>query len=213
MKNKTKKNQIFCTIVTFWSFKYLWEKKKLYCGIYDLITPGPYGRSKYAKKKKKKKKGQTLNFLKKNLYRGSGTLSGTLSGPVWPYTSNSKKIFKKSTAGKDKLIAWLHVWCPWSYLPILWNSRPLVQRFRPWVGPFCPHSKKVIFKNIFLCIYSHWISPKCIVIKSTPYFPLLKLWILYNTHWAGVKLFISGWMTNIAVLWICSLFCSHELLN
>lgn len=51
------------------------------------LPRGLMGGPNMQKKKKKKKKGQTLNFLKKNLYRGSGTLSG----PVWPYTSNSKK--------------------------------------------------------------------------------------------------------------------------
>lgn len=55
------------------------------------LPRGLMGGPNMQKKKKKKKKGQTLNFFKKNLYRGSGTLSGTLSGPVWPYTSNIKK--------------------------------------------------------------------------------------------------------------------------
>lgn len=176
--------------------------------------PGALWAVQICKKKRKRKKRPNFKIFKKKISTGVQALCLALClvqfGHILVIV---KKIFKKSTAGKDKLNAWLHVWCPWSHLPILWNSRPLVQRFRPWVGPFCPHSKKVIFKNIFLCIYSHWISPECIVIKSTPYFPLLKLWILYNTHWAGVKLFISGWMTNIAVLWICSLLCSYELLR
>lgn len=62
--------------------------------------------------------------------------SDTLVGPIWPYTSNSKTAFylTKSTAGEDKLNAWLHVWFSWSHLPILWNSWPQVQWFRPLGG-------------------------------------------------------------------------------
>lgn len=68
---------------------------------------GLLGGPNMPKKKKEKKKGPNFKKLKKNLYRDYGTMSG----PVWPYTSNRKNVFdlKKSTAGKDNLNAWLHV--------------------------------------------------------------------------------------------------------
>lgn len=135
---KKKSNILYnCFFVTFCSLNISGKRKELYCGIYNIWPhyPGALWDVQICQKKKKeKKKRPNFKKLKKNLYRDYGTLSG----PVWPYTSNRKNVFdlKKSTAGKDNLNAWLHVWCPWSHLPIQWNSRPLVQRFRPWVGPF-----------------------------------------------------------------------------
>lgn len=67
-------------------------------------------------------------------------------------------------------------------------------------GHFC-HIIKRYFFYIFLCNFSHWISPECIVIKSTRYFPLLKLWSLYITHWAGVKSFLFRSVWQIWPYW------------